>query len=291
MGRVDASKLEIGSKVAYVTDSYIILGYVCHKGFGGDLDIKSKNADGEETVYACTIADNLYDWEDVKNIKGAKLRRLKDGERCCIVRNCVKKYGTIKGVNKDYASYDVILDTEGKWCFLFEDVQEVSLMEDACRNKPKYKVNDWVTNIVDGRLMLGQIVSVGNGSYEVSFHNTSLANQLWSFDSPHLRCANGVNAVNHDKGVAKPTSVEDIYAELLDTYKRKNHDYGNSFGELYAEVGMPYAYGHVKEKIMRVKQLMGSEAMVNESMEDSLLDCANYCIMWVSEIRKRHDGK
>lgn len=98
------------------------------------------------------------------------------------------------------------------------------------------------------------------------------------------------NVIPDNKKESQPqesTSVEQIYSELLDTYKRKNHDYGNSFGELYEEVGMPYAYGHIKEKIMRVKQLMESEAMVNESMEDSLLDCANYCVMWVSELRKR----
>ena len=67
----------------------------------------------------------------------------------------------------------------------------------------------------------------------------------------------------------------------------KNHDYGNSFSELFAECGMTYAYGHLSEKLKRVKSLMSDEAKVkDESMRDSLLDLANYAILTIMELDK-----
>ena len=78
-----------------------------------------------------------------------------------------------------------------------------------------------------------------------------------------------------------------ITDKMFETFKAKNHDYGNSFSELFAECGMTYAYGHMAEKLKRVKSLMSDEAKVNgESMRDSLLDLANYAILTIMELDK-----
>lgn len=78
-----------------------------------------------------------------------------------------------------------------------------------------------------------------------------------------------------------------ITNDMYDTFKAKNHDYGNSFSELFAECGMTYAYGHMAEKLKRVKSLMSDEAKVKgESMRDSLLDLANYAILTIMELDK-----
>lgn len=82
-------------------------------------------------------------------------------------------------------------------------------------------------------------------------------------------------------------AFRDITNGMYDTFKAKNHDYGNSFSELFAECGMIYAYGHMAEKLKRVKSLMSDEAKVNgESMRDSLLDLANYAILTIMELDK-----
>ena len=82
-------------------------------------------------------------------------------------------------------------------------------------------------------------------------------------------------------------AFRDITNGMYDTFKAKNHDYGNSFSELFAECGMTYAYGHMAEKLKRVKSLMSDEAKVNgESMRDSLLDLANYAILTIMELDK-----
>lgn len=50
---------------------------------------------------------------------------------------------------------------------------------------------------------------------------------------------------------------------------------------------MTYAYGHLSEKLKRVKSLMSDEAKVkDESMRDSLLDLANYVILTIMELDK-----
>ena len=82
-------------------------------------------------------------------------------------------------------------------------------------------------------------------------------------------------------------AFRDITNSMYDTFKAKNHDYGNSFSELFAECGMTYAYGHLSEKLKRVKSLMSDEAKVNgESMRDSLLDLANYAVLTIMELDK-----
>lgn len=80
---------------------------------------------------------------------------------------------------------------------------------------------------------------------------------------------------------------KEITDKMLETYKSKNKDYGDSFRNLFKECGMTYAYGHLKEKLERVKSLMSDEAKVKgESMKDSLYDLANYAILTIMEIEK-----
>ncbi len=81
---------------------------------------------------------------------------------------------------------------------------------------------------------------------------------------------------------------KEITDKMLETYKSKNKDYGDSFRNIFKECGMIYAYGHLKEKLERVKSLMSDEAKVKgESMKDSLYDLANYAILTIMEIEKQ----
>ena len=80
---------------------------------------------------------------------------------------------------------------------------------------------------------------------------------------------------------------KEITDKMFETFKAKNHDYGSSFSNLFKECGMTYAYGHMAEKLERVKSLMKDDAKVKgEGMKDSLLDLANYAILTVMEIEK-----
>ena len=92
-------------------------------------------------------------------------------------------------------------------------------------------------------------------------------------------------SVDEDAKTFKP-----ITDKMSDTYKRKNHDYGNAFSEMYDELGINYGYGKIREKVNRIKTLKDNEAQVaNEPLEDALLDCANYCILTLMEYQKRKE--
>ena len=81
---------------------------------------------------------------------------------------------------------------------------------------------------------------------------------------------------------------KEITDKMFETFKAKNHDYGSSFSNLFKECGMTYAYGHMAEKLERVKSLMKNEAKVKgESMKDSLYDLANYAILTIMELEKK----
>jgi hypothetical protein len=72
-----------------------------------------------------------------------------------------------------------------------------------------------------------------------------------------------------------------IIESMIDTFIRKNHDYGNSFEESLNEEGIAAARIRMGDKWNRFKALSkGKHVKVNdESIRDTLLDLANYCVM------------
>lgn len=84
-----------------------------------------------------------------------------------------------------------------------------------------------------------------------------------------------------------------ILDEIHETYKAKNKDYGNSFGKQYEEFGLLSSIIRITDKYERLKQLYkNNEANVkDESIEDTLLDMANYAIMTVMEMKKEREGR
>ena len=82
----------------------------------------------------------------------------------------------------------------------------------------------------------------------------------------------------------------DICTELNKIYEQKNHDYGDSFHDTFVEEGLVMARIRLSDKLNRFKKLsrlMGDDGQLvkDESIEDTLLDLANYAIMTVMELR------
>lgn len=80
-----------------------------------------------------------------------------------------------------------------------------------------------------------------------------------------------------------------VLDEMFTLYQRKNNDYGNSFSALFKEFGEAYAFGHIVEKVERIKSLYTKGKLNNESVRDSLIDCASYCVMTIVELDKRKE--
>jgi hypothetical protein len=90
----------------------------------------------------------------------------------------------------------------------------------------------------------------------------------------------------------------DICQELNKIYEQKNHDYGDSFHETWKEEGFAMARIRLSDKLNRFKKLSkiieldDEDQMVkDESMQDTLLDLANYAIMTVMEMRIELDER
>ena len=82
------------------------------------------------------------------------------------------------------------------------------------------------------------------------------------------------------------TTFEMVIADMLNTYKKKNADYGNSFAETIQEFGFIPAVARINDKLKRVKNIVKGKDMniKDESMRDNLMDIANYCVLTIMEL-------
>ena len=131
------------------------------------------------------------------------------------------------------------------------------------------------------------VVKFENDSVFVKNKNASMIDDVFKFIDLSFIEKYGEVAVKKQNKKEDAERFKEITDKMFETFKAKNHDYGSSFSNLFKECGMTYAYGHMAEKLERVKSLMKDEAKVNgEGMKDSLLDLANYAILTVMEIDK-----
>lgn len=88
----------------------------------------------------------------------------------------------------------------------------------------------------------------------------------------------------------KSETFKSITEGLLNTYIKKNADYGSSFDKSMDEFGLTAAVVRMSDKMERLKSLSKKDAQVkDESVEDTLLDLANYCIMTVMHLKINED--
>ena len=75
-----------------------------------------------------------------------------------------------------------------------------------------------------------------------------------------------------------------ICSKLNDIYVRKNKDYGDSFAIVRKNIPNSVLV-RLWDKLLRLNNLMqnNDNHLVDESIEDTLMDMANYCIMELVE--------
>ena len=81
---------------------------------------------------------------------------------------------------------------------------------------------------------------------------------------------------------------EQITTLMVDTYRQKHHDYGQSTKDTYRKYGPVSMAVRMRDKLNRFETLIelekrGDQIMVNESLFDTLLDLANYAIITMIE--------
>ena len=85
----------------------------------------------------------------------------------------------------------------------------------------------------------------------------------------------------------KENMYVDLCQELVDTYERKNHDYGDSSHKTYKKFGFVSYAVRLNDKLNRFEQLCvfnENQMVSNESARDTLMDLAGYALQAVLEI-------
>ena len=119
--------------------------------------------------------------------------------------------------------------------------------------------------------------------------NNDISNSLIKDNPIWVNCQNIID--EYESVFNKSEEFKSITSQILNTYIKKNHDYGNSFDKSMDEFGIASAIIRMNDKLERLKTLSKKESMVkDESVQDTLLDLANYAIMTVMYLKKQNHG-
>lgn len=86
----------------------------------------------------------------------------------------------------------------------------------------------------------------------------------------------------------KATMHKEICDNLHDIYIRKNADYGDSFGKSFDKYGITACMVRMEDKWNRLNNLVNGKRqskIKDESIEDTMLDLANYLILTYMELK------
>ena len=83
----------------------------------------------------------------------------------------------------------------------------------------------------------------------------------------------------------KNKEFNSIIQNMYNLYIKKNENYGNSFGKLYEDLGPISGLVPLHNKLNRLTSLIKGNKNNFESIEDTLIDLANYAIMNLIELK------
>ena len=81
----------------------------------------------------------------------------------------------------------------------------------------------------------------------------------------------------------------DYTKRLVETFARKRADYGPTTTETFEKFGPVSLLVRMHDKMGRLDNLIGNSRVpevVTESVEDTLIDLANYCLITLLELKK-----
>lgn len=89
----------------------------------------------------------------------------------------------------------------------------------------------------------------------------------------------------------KCNEFRSIVNKMADLYEKKNSNYGDSFGQLYKELGPTAGLVPLWNKLHRATSLIKGDENHFESLEDTLKDLACYAIMNLIEMKAEQESK
>lgn len=88
----------------------------------------------------------------------------------------------------------------------------------------------------------------------------------------------------------KNTLFHETIVEMEKLYQLKNSNYGNSFSKLYQDLGPIAGLVPLHNKLDRLTNLIKGGQNNFESIEDTLIDLANYAIMNLIELKDKGEN-
>ncbi len=152
-----------------------------------------------------------------------------------------------------------------------------------CQDCPYAKYKGCHNRLMSAALDLIKILEIDKSMLQLALQaerqTPSAVKELNKRVEKHLKAKTAVKDGKIDKH-------KELCTYLHETYKNKNADYGDSFAEMFAEFGIITAITRIGDKFNRLKNLYKNkeQKVKDESVRDTLLDMANYCLMTVAEI-------
>lgn len=87
----------------------------------------------------------------------------------------------------------------------------------------------------------------------------------------------------------KEEQFKQLTQQMLETFKKKNADYGDSTTQTFREFGLTSYAIRLNDKLNRIKSFCkkGELEVNDESVIDTLKDMANYCLLAVIDIKNQ----
>lgn len=151
-----------------------------------------------------------------------------------------------------------------------------------------YGYEDVVPEMLKCRGQVAEIVDIYSGRYKLDIDSgvwdwtDEMFESVTPDDMPDAVIESLVTTAFEEPDDPKIALHKQITEELTAIYEAKNHDYGDSFQETYRKLGLISAVTRITDKVNRLQSLSTKEQRVaDESIVDTLKDCANYCIMTI----------
>lgn len=158
-------------------------------------------------------------------------------------------------------------------------IGDVVKIKDSIQEGEKYGGCNVINDMLPFRGTIDIIEYIdGEGDYYLANHNNPY---VWNKDM--LEPALTVKQAKMDR--------LDIYKYIInnleETYKAKNNDYGNSVADTYEKFGDLSFLVRITDKYNRLMTLCNPNApeqmVKDEKIDDTILDLANYCLLWLVE--------
>ena len=222
------------------------------------------------------------------------------------------KIDTIENIDRDGDFY--LSDNDNAYVWNKDMVEPIGLKDDLKeemkeKNNMGYEIGDVVMvkenlqegekygecNVIKDMLKFRGVVDVIKSiDIDGDFH---LENNpyIWSKDMlESFASPEGVTLTSNLKSVKMDRLgiYEYILNHLEETYEAKNNDYGNSIADTYEKFGCVSFLVRITDKYNRLMTLCNPNApeqkVKDEKIDDTILDLANYCLLWLVEREYRN---